>query len=406
MSAIISIFGIKYIIMTIEDFQREVEVMFPCRWEEDFVRDVQKVFDIYISLVSALEEIEEGVIGEIKALCTTLSDVLELYYDGRKGEAYMMFSTIMNGDAETEGLFASIGNVEVNPEELYYRARERKIGENFSIIDMFHIPLNKRGIVSTQRYSSPGYPCLYLGNTVYSCWEELRRIPFDNLMFSAYKVKYAFKVFDMRVPNDSDYSPEKLVQTIKRVPLMLACSFVVKNSSDVFKPEYIIPQMLVETIISNNRKITQLDKSKMDPNVIWGVIYTSTHVSNDFPYGKMFLENIVLPVIESNTTSHYCYFLASLFEISRPSCYEYESLKDNPSRIYMYKFDQEKTEEEVLQEQYNRSKMGYLEKKLKNSPFEILPHIMVGCPNEGITLDWTGSPICCEVRASDNFTIE
>ena len=50
--------------------------------------------------------------------------------------------------------------------------------------------------------------------------------------------------------------------------------------------------------------------------------------------------------------------------------------------------------------------MGYLEENLKNSPFEILPHIMVGCPNEGITLDWTGSPICCEVRASDNFTIE
>ena len=96
----------------------------------------------------------------------------------------------------------------------------------------------------------------------------------------------------MRVPSDSDYASEALAQTIKRIPLMLACSFIVKNTSDVFKREYIIPQMLVETIISNNRKITQHEKSAIDPDVIWGVIYTSTHISNDFPYGKKFLENI------------------------------------------------------------------------------------------------------------------
>ena len=90
---------------------------------------------------------------------------------------------------------------------------------------------------------------------------------------------------------------------------MLACSFIVKNPSDVFKPEYVIPQMLIETIICNNRKITQCEKSRIDPDVIWGVIYTSTHISKDFPYGRHFLENIVLPVIESNNPSNYCHYL-------------------------------------------------------------------------------------------------
>lgn len=393
--------------MTIENFQREVNAMFPCKWRDDFVQDMQKTFDIYISLVSDLDEIKEGVISEIKVLCTKLSDVLELYYDGRKGEAYMMFSTIMNGDTEAEGLFASIGCVDVKSEEFYYRARERKIGVDFSILDMFHIPLNKRGIVSTQRYSSPGYPCLYLGNTVYSCWEEMRRVPFDNLMFSAYNVKYAFKVFDMRVPNDSDYSLEVLTKTIKRIPLMIACCFAVKNPSDVFKPEYIIPQLLVETIITNNRKITQREKSAIDPDVIWGIIYTSTHISNDFPYGKMFLENIVLPVIESNNPSHYCFCLASLFEISKPSCYEYESLKENTSRMFWENADQEKTKEEILQEQYDRSKMGYLEEKLKHSQFEVLPHIVIGCPAKGVLLpNVVGTTINVPVRSSGPFTIE
>ena len=340
--------------MKIEEFKREIDGMFPCKWVEDFLKDIQKTFDKYIGIVSCLEGIDTNVLDNIKHLCDSLIDVVNLYYDGRKGEAFIMFSTIMNGDRDTEGLFASIGSVDVNPEEFYYRARERKIGVDFSILDMFHIPLNNRGIVSTQRYSSPGYPCLYLGNSVYSCWEEMRRPVFNNLMFSAYKVKYPFKVFDMRVPNSSDYSFEELIQTIKRIPLMFACSFIVKNSSDVFKPEYIIPQLLVETIISNNRKIIQREKSAIDPDVIWGVIYTSTHINNDFPYGKRFLENIVLPVIQSNNTSNYCFCLASLFEISKPSCYEYESLKENTTRIYMEDVGIVKNEEEILREQYEQ----------------------------------------------------
>ncbi len=393
--------------MNIGDFKKEIDAMFPCRWEEDFSQDMKSVFGKYIDIVSCLDGINTTVLGNVEHLCSSLIEVVNLYYDGCKGDAFVLFSKILNGNTEKEGLFSSIGCIDVNPEEFYYRARERKIGDAFSIKDMFHIPLNKRGIVSTQRYSSPGYPCLYLGNSVYSCWEELRRPVFNNLMFSAYKVKYTFKVFDMRVPDASDYTSEALSQTIKRIPLMLACSFIVKNTSDVFKPEYIIPQMLVETIICNNRRITQREKSEIDPDVIWGVIYTSTHISTDFQYGKKFMENIVLPVVQSNNPAHYCYYLASLFEISKPSCYEYESLKENTTRIYIDDIDQEKTEEEILQEQYDQSKMGYLEEKLKNSQFEMLPHIVIGCPAKGILFpNVEGATINVPVRSSGPFTIE
>ena len=164
--------------------------------------------------------------------------------------------------------------------------------------------------------------------------------------------------------------------------------------------------MLVETIICNNRRITQSEKSEIDPDVIWGVTYTSTHISKDFPYGKKFLENIVLPVVQSSNPSNYCYFLASLFDISHPLCYEYESLKENTTRMFWETLDQEKTEEEILQEQYEQSKMGYLEEKLKTAKFETLPHIEIGCPTEGITLDYTGTPVLVEVRSSGPFTIE
>ena len=165
--------------------------------------------------------------------------------------------------------------------------------------------------------------------------------------------------------------------------------------------------MLVETIIYNNRKITQREKSAIDSDVIWGVIYTSTHISKDFPYGKKFLENIVLPMVESNNPSHYCYYLASLFTISHPSCYEYESLKENTTRIYIETIGDEKTEAEKVYEQYGQSKMGYLENKLKKAHFETLPHIVIGCPTEGILFgNVVGTSLNVIVRSSGPFTIE
>lgn len=60
-----------------------------------------------------------------------------------------------------------------------------------------------------------------------------------------------------------------------------------------------------------------------------------------------------------------------------------------------------------MQEQYNQSKMGYLEEKLRNSQFEILPHIVIGCPNKGIFLDNVeGASENVLIRSSGPFTIK
>lgn len=114
----------------------------------------------------------------------------------------------------------------------------------------------------------------------------------------------------------------------------------------------------------------------------------------------------MLPVVQSSNSSNYCNFLASLFDISQPLCYEYESLKENPARIFCKTLDEEKTEEDILREQYEQSKMGYLEEKLKNAQLERLPYIVIGCPTEGITLDHTGTTVSIDVRSSGPFTIE
>ena len=115
--------------------------------------------------------------------------VVDLYYDGRRADALRMFREQMDCPDE---LWNSIGIHTVKEKSgggaptYWFRARLFDDKWEHTFRDMFHIPLNRREIVKTQRYSAPGYPCLYLGNTVYSCWEEMHRPHFDDLMFSGF----------------------------------------------------------------------------------------------------------------------------------------------------------------------------------------------------------------------------
>ena len=67
-------------------------------------------------------------------------------------------------------------NIKVfNKNYSFYRIRIHKTNFTLSQQEFFHIPFNLRGKVKTQRFSIPGFPSLYLGTTIYVCWEELNR---------------------------------------------------------------------------------------------------------------------------------------------------------------------------------------------------------------------------------------
>ncbi|MFW8247620.1 hypothetical protein ACOIDW_27415, partial [Klebsiella pneumoniae] len=50
--------------------------------------------------------------------------------------------------------------------------------------EIFHIPFTERQNVSAQRYSVAGLPCLYLGTSLYVCWQEMNKPDFDKLYLS------------------------------------------------------------------------------------------------------------------------------------------------------------------------------------------------------------------------------
>ncbi len=53
--------------------------------------------------------------------------------------------------------------------------------------DMFHIPFHLRHLVGTQRYSIAGLPCLYLGTSIYVCWQEMGKPDLNKMYLSRFK---------------------------------------------------------------------------------------------------------------------------------------------------------------------------------------------------------------------------
>ncbi len=411
--------------MNIENFYNEIVRNLPVvRKNEDFRDDVKICLSEYVKNVKLIdpnlfdsEAEKQDIVAKIQEQSDRISEIIDLYYAGQHAIAFEEFQQLFNAP---NGILTNIQHYTVRQQSIeeyhdeegklrskevstiWFRARIFDNKQEHTFEEMFHIPLNKREIVNTQRYSAPGYPCLYLGNTIYSCWEEMHRPRFDDIMFSGFKVKQNFNVYDLRIPKRSSFEGDRFKQVLQYMPLIIACMIQVKNYNYPFKPEYIIPQLLIDTIICKNRKDW---KGKYGPcDMPWGVIYTSTHISKDFPYGTQYLENIALPAIKIDGDKNYCEVLASFFDISDPLCYEYEALKENDSHIYWEPFVT--NPEEKLRKQYLESKMGYLENRIKeHGKFHTLGHIVINIPESGITFPSNGGTCSFEVRASEPWEI-
>lgn len=409
--------------MNLENFYNEIIRNLPVvRKNEDFRDDVKNCLSEYTANVNSIdvdlfesEAEKQDIVAKIQEQSKRISEIIDLYYAGQHAIAFGEFRQLVNNGILTNIQLYTVQQQsieEYHDEEgklksievptIWFRARIFDNKQDHTFKEMFHIPLNKREIVNTQRYSAPGYPCLYLGNTIYSCWEEMHRPRFDDIMFSGFKVKQNFKVYDLRIPQRSCFEGDCFKQVLQCMPLIIACMIQVKNYNYPFKPEYIIPQLLIDTIICNNRKDW---KDKHGPcDMPWGVIYTSTHISKDFPYGTEYLENIALPAIKIDGDKNYCEVLASFFDVSDPLCYEYEALKENDSHIYWETFAT--NPKEKLREQYVESKMGYLEKRIKEKGnFQMFDYIFFNGPQSGIVIPQDGSPAQVEIRASGPWEI-
>lgn len=123
------------------------------------------------------EDVPEFSIRQIherqSQLIVRVKEAIDHAYDGRPTKAYDSLDRELDSDLKN---FSEVLNiVEIPSGTNFYRIRIHK--ENYPLPNdsFFHIPFNLRGKVKTQRFSIPGFPSLYLGNSIYVYWEELKR---------------------------------------------------------------------------------------------------------------------------------------------------------------------------------------------------------------------------------------
>lgn len=334
-----------------EKLYRELVNMLPVKRKNNsnFRTVLKTALENYVKIIknAGIIELTQEYICTIEKSCDTINDIIALQYQGKHSDAYGRLLDIVGLNMK---VYANDSNFSL------YRMRTFKEGKRFTYKDMFHIPFEKRGKVKTQRYSIPGYPCLYVGESIYACWEELQRP--SSWMVSKLGWNKVLFLLDLRIPNESqfnNYTSDVLLQ----LPLIIACMVPVYDSEDDYKPEYIIPQLLTEFIITNYNRDYKYNNVF---ETIHGIRYTSVHKNIDFNFPDEKFDNIVFPVVESLNSTGYCPVLCEQFQITSPTCDEYERIRGD------YSVDYGKagySQEEQIRRNYEVSMFGKMEERLK-----------------------------------------
>lgn len=361
--------------ITLADFLNDKLFKLPLKYSGDFPSYMENLLinDFYGKIDALNEQIidNESFQFPLEFIKRTqnqftkgLVESVKKYYEGKPNEAYKKFENTLRNDLKD---FDEVLRFKDLPENTdFYRMRLASPNYPLEQKELFHIPFEKRGLVKSQRFSIPGFPSLYLGSSVYICWEELGR-PLRN-QFQVVRISNTekIKILDLSpLQGDELLDNRKLYRYFMTWPLIAACSVKVINKDDTFKPEYIIPQILLQWIRNNHE--------------IRGLTYQTTHIDFEKVSTRGNLTNTVFPVL-SNRKSGLCPELKKMFQISEPlspelldlvegfGALKWESLETDPldlkiSNLEIFKGKKTK---------YSKSVFGELEEYLNNSELKKL----------------------------------
>ena len=312
-----------------EIFSKE-NYQLPMRWDGK---------DFYATLYKHLKEYREDIekyyddsklCAEVKAVCRGICAAVDYSFRGYPEKAYKSFEAVMETLIRNPLL---IDEKDINKEPLY---RVVDVG-NAAIPKrqrVFHVPFSMRSKMSTQRYSIPGFPSLYLGTSLELCLMEIGKDPqrdyvcvsryelqTDRRTFSrSYKDNQSpvfdndeFMVFDVSIkPYDAIKKychDEDIIRYIKWYPLISACSHIraVRDDHIFYSPEYIVPQLFIQWVRSK------------DEDAVVGIkyfscasVYAST-LGNNYVFPTM-----GIPYQTRKTITDYCARLSHRFKLTAP----------------------------------------------------------------------------------------
>lgn len=312
--------------MNVIDFLNAPALETPMEWtgSNNLVAVIKQRVDCFLELLKSLDF--DDLIDKAKLLHScehgseNLMQSLTRFLEGKVQESYAKFEAgIRLFEDDMEDSIYELNDIHGIDKNLYFYRLRRTSVARLSWGDLFHIPFEKRHLVASQRFSIPGIPCLYTAGSTYACWEELGRPPFHelhaavlrpaagenprclDLRWTAKAVKA--RAFSRGLVNDAAWLAKVLPRMIAIWPLTAMCTIRVKNPVSVFKPEYIIPQMVLQWIAS---------REDVD-----GVAYASTHIDYSLYRDQHAFSNYAFPSSRISLEG-YCKTLQQKFFMSEP----------------------------------------------------------------------------------------
>lgn len=326
-----------------EEFQK--------KYDDNFQKVLEACINEYIGIVKEVI-VDFFFFTKVVNNCHYMNRIVKSHLQGRHSTAFTQLRNILKENAD---LYV----IEVQEGDVFYRMRNFEKRKDLSRKDLFHIPINKKRMIKTQRYSAPGYPCLYLGKSIYGCWEEMHRPNTESTLISCFRSQENLRVLDLRIPTLDEFfqDTEKYLQLF---PFIIACGIPVRNSEDVYKPEYIIPQLILEWIIDPNL-------GKKDG--LAGVYYTSANRNEDFYILDHEWDNLAIPVQDSLSNEDFCPRLKQMFWCTKPTCYEYEHIQGNINATGYWDNGPKRKDPSGLKDDYYRSLFSRMEELIEKGTF-------------------------------------
>lgn len=296
--------------------------------DSDYYVSLKEELNKYNSYIKSLDYFSDTLKHEIEKNIELVMKSIEYYYNAQFENAKKCIYKILEGymnnkfivsDIDESYIFNNWRDSKTNTYMLYdwrdikpiglFRARESV--QNLLAKDMLHIPLSKRGLVSTQRFSMAGIPCIYLATSTYCCWLELNMPSQHTLYASSIKLPQNTRVLNLAISsnfvnNISVCKDENDIAFLEEIlgiwPLICATSFNILEKNRSFKSEYIVSQLIMQCLSELKiDAIAYFSKKLNDLTVYPHAINVAIPVQKDFKQnneywlnsGKTFLTNPV-----------------------------------------------------------------------------------------------------------------
>jgi len=294
---------------TKEEIYQQLLVKLPIERKngQSLINCIDEFLQDYKNLTSSLYTDNEDY-AKVISFCDDVHEIFELYWQGFTHKAYLLFEKHINNllsvdESRYTGIlpiynrnYDAIYLTDTDDFRYFYRISDRD--NSFP-----HIPFEFREFAGSQRFTVPGLPCFYGGNTIETCLKEIgATAEFDNYFVSCFDFSYTQEsLLDLTLPKITVDEKEGVYfdKAIFSWPLVAICmirrSGNSANEKAKFIPEYIFPQFILEHL------------SKKNKTQIKAVRYFSTKF--DDVTGHI---NIAIPAREFKDKGH-CEYLLSLF---------------------------------------------------------------------------------------------